>query len=102
MNRCFGCNLKYLINWYRVQYAKALLSEARGKARSLPAACGFASKSAFYASFKQMEGMTPLQYRALRLGPACGGKKRVEEANGRVHIRADGNAGGFPSWPVKS
>ncbi len=62
VNKCLGCNLKCLINWYRIQYAKSLLRNDAKNLNGLPAACGFASKSAFYASFKKVEGITPLQY----------------------------------------
>ena len=76
VNRCFGCNLKYLINWYRVQYAKSLVLGTPGKMRGLPSACGFASKSAFYASFKKIEGLTPIQYVTKESGS---GNDRKEE-----------------------
>jgi AraC-like DNA-binding protein len=62
VNHRFGCNLKHLINWYRIRYAKSLLRNTEGKMQNIPAACGFASKSAFYASFKKLEGVTPIQY----------------------------------------
>ncbi len=62
INEGFGCNLKYLVNWYRIQYAKTLLKECQDKVCRMPSMCGFASKSAFYASFKKMERITPLQY----------------------------------------
>jgi AraC-like DNA-binding protein len=65
INHCFGCNMRHLINWYRIQHAKMLLKQNPRRTSYLPKACGFTSKSAFYLSFKQMEGMTPIQFIAL-------------------------------------
>ena len=59
VNEMFGCNLKTLINWYRVQYAKEMLRRGICKLKDIPYVCGFASKSTFYASFKRYEGITP-------------------------------------------
>jgi AraC-like DNA-binding protein len=73
INHCFGCNMRHLINWYRIQYAKVLLKQNPRRTSDLPRACGFASKSAFYISFKQMEGMTPIQFIALHCKDSPGG-----------------------------
>ena len=62
VNRYFGCNLKELVNTYRVEYAKELLRHGRCTAEALPACCGFASKSAFYAAFGKIAGISPLRY----------------------------------------
>ena len=59
VNEMFGCNLKTLINWYRVQYAKEMLRRGICRLKDIPFVCGFASKSTFYASFKRCEGITP-------------------------------------------
>ena len=48
----FGCNLKTLINWYRVQYAKEMLRRGICRLKDIPFVCGFASKST-------CEGITP-------------------------------------------
>lgn len=74
VNSCFGCNLKYLINWHRVQYAKSLLSDSLETVHNLPMVSGFASKSAFYASFKLMEGLTPIQYKIKKNESTCSRK----------------------------
>ena len=50
INKYFGCNLKALLNRYRVKQ---------------PAQCGFSSRSAFYNAFVRFEHMTPTDYRAL-------------------------------------
>lgn len=65
VNRYFGCNLKGLLNTYRVEYAKELLCSGRCSLEELPVQCGFKSKSAFYVSFGKLTGMSPLCYRSL-------------------------------------
>ena len=62
VNDYFGCNLKSLINWYRVQYAKMMLDKRIYRLKDIPYICGFSSKSTFYVAFKRCEGMTPNQY----------------------------------------
>ena len=62
VNEMFGCNLKSLINWYRVQYAKEALRRGICRLKDIPFVCGFASKSTFYASFKRCEGITPNRF----------------------------------------
>lgn len=63
VNRYFECNLKGLLNRYRVEYAKELLRAAGCSIlENLPKKCGFASKSPFYTAFKKITGMTPIQY----------------------------------------
>ena len=62
VNRYFGCNLKELLNTYRVQYAKELLRSGRYTLEMIPQCSGFASKSAFYVAFKKVTGTSPLHY----------------------------------------
>ena len=62
VNKYFGCNLKELVNTYRIEYAKELLRSGYYPIEMLPEHCGFASKSAFYAAFGKLVGITPLQY----------------------------------------
>ena len=62
VNRYFECNLKGLLNRYRVEYAKELLRADCNTLENLPKKCGFASKSPFYTAFKKITGMTPIQY----------------------------------------
>ena len=64
VNKYFGCNLKELLNGYRVEYAKELLSSGRCALSDLPRRCGFASKSAFYSAFSRMVGVSPLLYQS--------------------------------------
>lgn len=64
INKYFGCNLKRLINSYRIEYAKELLDSGTCSVRELYNLCGFASKSVFYTAFGKVVGMSPLQYLA--------------------------------------
>ena len=58
VNKYFGCNLKELVNTYRVEYAKELLCSRRCALTELPCSCGFASKSAFYSAFSRIVGVS--------------------------------------------
>lgn len=62
INRYYGCNLRTLINRYRIIYAKRLLAEEGCHVKDLPSKCGFASRSAFYVAFQREEGCTPTVY----------------------------------------
>ena len=64
VNKYFGCNLKELVNSYRVEYAKELLRSGRCGLNDLPRSCGFASKSAFYSAFSRIVGISPLSYQS--------------------------------------
>ena len=64
VNRYFGCNLKELVNTYRVEYAKELLATGHCALNELPRSCGFASKSAFYSAFNKIVGVSPLSYQS--------------------------------------
>lgn len=62
VNRYFNCNLKELLNRYRVEYAKELLTDGRCPLENIPERSGFASRSAFYAAFNKLAGSTPVRY----------------------------------------
>ena len=62
INQYFGCNLRTLINKYRIDYAKQLLTIDRHCIKELHKKSGFASRSAFYAAFQRIEGSSPLEY----------------------------------------
>ena len=68
VNKYFGCNLKELVNSYRVEYAKELLCAGLCSLTEVPCRCGFASKSAFYSAFSRLTGMTPLSYQSQERG----------------------------------
>lgn len=62
VNRYFDCNLKELVNSYRIEYAKELLGAGSCGLDEIVAKCGFASKSPFYVAFRKIVGMTPMRY----------------------------------------
>ena len=62
VNDCFGCNFRLLLNRYRVNQAKQLISQERGLLKDMYKNCGFLSRSAFYSAFKAITGVTPMQY----------------------------------------
>lgn len=64
INTYFKCNLKTLLNQYRINHAKELLKKDNCNIQSLPAQCGFISRSTFYAAFTKFEHVTPTDYRA--------------------------------------
>ena len=63
VNKYFGCNLKTLLNGYRVEHAKQLLKSETCSMSELATRCGFLSRSTFYATFMKFEHMTPTDYR---------------------------------------
>ncbi len=66
LNLGFGKNFYRFINEYRVNEAKKLLKDPQAGTKILSVAydCGFNSKSAFNAAFKQIVGKTPSAFRA--------------------------------------
>ena len=62
VNECFGCSFRTLINKYRVKHAIEQMKIEGAITASLYKGCGFTTRSVFYSSFKQITGMTPLQY----------------------------------------
>ena len=67
INKYFGCNFKTLINRYRIEYCKKHLGNNPMSVpiKEIAKKCGFSSVSAFYASFKKITGISPVQYRML-------------------------------------
>ena len=67
INKHFGCNFKTLINKYRVEHCKKLLSTSPLSVpiKEIAKNSGYTSVSAFYASFKKVTGVSPVQYRIL-------------------------------------
>lgn len=64
INIFFKCNLKTLLNKYRIEYAKELLKMEHCDLKTLPKRCGFASRSSFYAAFMKYEHIAPTDFRA--------------------------------------
>ncbi|MBR3895593.1 MAG: helix-turn-helix transcriptional regulator [Bacteroidaceae bacterium] len=62
VNSGFGCNIKTLVNRYRIEYAKELLASHKCSIHELPRLCGFSSRSAFYVAFQRVEGKSPMAY----------------------------------------
>lgn len=65
INQCTESNFYHFINSFRVQEFKRLLQSPKSKQLSilgLSQEAGFSSKSTFYSTFKNVEGMTPKQY----------------------------------------
>lgn len=59
-----GANFFDFVNRYRIEEAKKQLQESAGTSvLQIAMACGFNSKSAFYAAFKKHTDLTPTQYR---------------------------------------
>lgn len=69
LNTLMGNNFFQLINSYRVEAVKTMLSDPKNNfsIEAIGYECGFASKSAFYSVFKKITRMTPIEYRQLNL-----------------------------------
>ena len=63
VNRYFGCNLKELVNTYRVEYAKELLRQTDLKLDAVARSCGYGDSIHFMKEFKRREGVSAGQYR---------------------------------------
>lgn len=87
-NLCFGCNLKTLLNKYRIAYAKELLKDEACDIRQLPARCGFLSRSTFYAAFAKFEHTTPKEYQSRYLSRKLREAEAVEPAGMAVEVVA--------------
>ena len=67
INRHFKQNFFEFVNRYRVEEAKAILTDPQHKNKTMidvMADCGFNSKATFNTFFKKLVGSTPSQYRA--------------------------------------
>lgn len=56
-------NLSYLVNSFRADFAKNLLSNTKSKMIDIALECGYANERSFYRAFLKVTGMTPGQYR---------------------------------------
>lgn len=59
----FGCNLRTLINTYRISMAQYLLVSGKATIGQIAAACGFKNQSTFNRIFMAQVGITPGDYR---------------------------------------
>ena len=69
INAGLGMSFFDFLNSHRIEYAKQLLADRDEcmPVLNIAYAVGFNSNSAFYAAFKKYVGLTPAQYRKLRL-----------------------------------
>ncbi len=59
-----GMNFRYLVNSFRVEYAKSLLLTSKRTIPDISEECGFASERSFHRVFKNIIGKTPGEYRS--------------------------------------
>ena len=71
INQCAEKNFSDFINFYRIEWAKVLLSKGEKKSiEQISLDAGFNSRTAFYSAFKKQLNMTPSQFRNQRIGSA--------------------------------
>jgi AraC-like DNA-binding protein len=65
LNKDLGKNFFQFVNEYRISAVKQMLSDKKNpySIEAIGYECGFNSKSTFFTVFKNLTGMTPLQYR---------------------------------------
>jgi AraC-like DNA-binding protein len=65
LNADIGRNFFHFVNEYRVEAIKKMLSDPSNNysIEAIGYECGFSSKSSFFTVFKNLTGMTPLQYK---------------------------------------
>lgn len=66
VNVCFNMNYTSLVNKYRIEKAKELLSDKKCRdlrMEEISDLVGFSNRQSFYASFYRFTGMTPRQYK---------------------------------------
>lgn len=63
INENFGCTFPELINRYRIEEAKHLMSNEELKIIAVAYECGFNNKVTFNTAFKKETGITPSEYR---------------------------------------
>jgi YesN/AraC family two-component response regulator len=61
--QCFHANFSTWLNEFRVQQAKALLSDTQMSIQEVSRACGYADANYFARIFRRVTGKTPTQYR---------------------------------------
>ena len=69
MNADMGMNFFQYVNKYRVEAVKEMLADPKNhfSVKAIGYECGFSSKSSFYSVFKNLTGLTPLQYKSTQL-----------------------------------
>ncbi len=70
LNKRFQCNYTTLVNKYRIEDAKLMLTNIRYEAvriEDIGIMAGFSNRQSFYIAFYKSTGMTPRQYRQANL-----------------------------------
>jgi len=64
INHCTGHNFRTMVNDYRIEYAKQLISKnpVEASVHILYKECAYVSASVFYYAFKERTNTTPMQY----------------------------------------
>lgn len=70
INKYYGCNLRSLINNYRVHYAEELLLSGKCSVRDAALKSGFTSLSTFFSAFQRVEGVSPLNFIIIKKTPS--------------------------------
>jgi len=66
VNVCFNMNYTSLVNKYRIEDAKAILTDKQYRDRRMEEVSdmvGFSNRQSFYASFYKFTGLTPRKYK---------------------------------------
>ncbi len=70
INDRFHCNYSTLVNGYRIQEARSILTDKRYShltVEKVSAMVGFNNRQSFYTAFYKVMGMTPRQYKLARM-----------------------------------
>lgn len=60
---CFHVNFSTYLNEFRIEKAKAMMTNTRGNVKYIGLACGYSDPNYFARVFKRMTGRTPSEYR---------------------------------------
>lgn len=69
LNEDLGQNFFDFVNGFRIEAAKARLSDSDDTILAIALDAGFNSRSSFYTAFKKVTGQTPTAYRKAETGP---------------------------------
>ncbi|KAA8997777.1 helix-turn-helix transcriptional regulator [Affinibrenneria salicis] len=70
INRVYGRNISQVMNSYRLDEVKRLLSQTDSRITDIMLDCGFQTKSNFNREFLKATGMTPSQWRRANAAPS--------------------------------
>jgi AraC-like DNA-binding protein len=66
INQVHGCNFNQFLNRYRIKHSKEMLHKGEKKLEEVAQDSGFGSVSTLIRAYKEMEGMTPFQWKKLQ------------------------------------